>query len=122
MPALSFKKQFATMVESGKKHQTIRKTRKRPIKGGDKLYLYTGMRTKSCRKLGEAVCKSAENIEIFNTDLFYFPNVIVGCIRLSVEETSKIIRDYGFEFEKDFYDFFMDESGRLRFKGQLIKW
>ena len=122
MPALSFKKQFATMVESGKKHQTIRKTRKRPIKVGDTLYLYTGMRTKSCRKLGEAVCKSAENIEIFNTDLFYFPNVIVGCIRLSVEETSKIIRDDGFEFEKDFYDFFMDESGRLRFKGQLIKW
>lgn len=55
MPALSFQKQFADQVATGKKRQTIRAWRKRPFFTGDKLYLYTGLRTSSCRKLGEAV-------------------------------------------------------------------
>ena len=56
MPALSFAKRFADDVESGKKRQTIRVERKRPVNPGDPLYLYTGMRTKACRKLGESEC------------------------------------------------------------------
>lgn len=51
MPALSFHKRFAGMVESGEKRQTIRKRRKHPIKLGDRLYFYTRMRTKECREL-----------------------------------------------------------------------
>jgi hypothetical protein len=38
-------------VISGEKRQTIRKTRKRPFKKGDKLYLYSGMRTKELKNL-----------------------------------------------------------------------
>ena len=51
MPALNFKKQFAEKVETGEKRQTVRAKRKRAFVVGDKLYLYTGMRTKYCRKL-----------------------------------------------------------------------
>jgi hypothetical protein len=67
MPALSFQKQFVDAVESGEKRQTIRKYRKdgRDPKPGDTLYLYTGMRTKACRKLGEAKCLSAAEIRIY---------------------------------------------------------
>lgn len=59
MPALNFQARFAPLVESGEKRQTIRKRRKdgRDPKPGDTLYLYTGMRTKACRKLGEAKCR-----------------------------------------------------------------
>ena len=58
MPALNFQARFAPLVESGEKRQTIRACRKdgRDPKVGDTLYLYTGQRTKACRKLGEAVC------------------------------------------------------------------
>ena len=66
MPALNFKAEFAPLVESGEKRQTIRKLRKdgRDPKVGDALYLYTGMRTKKCRKLGIAPCESVQPIEI----------------------------------------------------------
>lgn len=64
MPALSFTKELAPLVESGEKRQTIRATRKTPIREGDRLYLYTGMRTKSCRKLREEVCREVLQITI----------------------------------------------------------
>lgn len=50
MPALNFSV-FREKIENGSKRQTIRLPRKRPIKVGDKLYLYWKMRTKSCRPI-----------------------------------------------------------------------
>ena len=50
MPSLNLTV-FIDKVESGEKRQTIRLHRKRPIKVGDTLYLFTGMRTKGCRRL-----------------------------------------------------------------------
>ena len=55
MPLLGFDKRFASKVRSGAKTCTIRVPRKRPIKVGDRLYLYTGLRTKGARKLGEGI-------------------------------------------------------------------
>lgn len=53
MVAYNFAAQFAEAVETRKKRQTIRAPRKdnRHAKVGDKLQLYTGMRTTNCRKL-----------------------------------------------------------------------
>lgn len=51
MPILNFKSCYAAAIESGTKRQTIRRPRKRPIKVGDELFLYTGLRTKLVRKL-----------------------------------------------------------------------
>jgi len=48
MPTINFTK---FKVESGEKRQTIRAVRKRPIKVGDKLHLYSGLRTKKARNL-----------------------------------------------------------------------
>lgn len=53
MPALSFKKQFAQPIWDETKVGTIRAKRKVPIKVGQPLFLYTGMRTKQCKKIGE---------------------------------------------------------------------
>ena len=66
MPLLGFQKQFAQAVEDGTKRQTIRAFRKdkRDPQPGQTLYLYTGLRTKACRKLGESVCTSVELIGI----------------------------------------------------------
>ena len=64
MPLLNFQKRFVTQVESGRKRQTIRAMRKIPFKVGDKLFLYTGLRTKDCRKLGEVICERVRHILI----------------------------------------------------------
>lgn len=56
MPALGFRPQYAALILAGRKDQTIRAPRKVPIKPGDRLHLFTGMRTKNCRKIGTAVC------------------------------------------------------------------
>lgn len=69
MPAFSFTV-FKEEVKSGVKRQTIRKMgkrlRKRPIKVGDKLYLYWHMRQKDCEKLLEATCTFTRVIQIQN--------------------------------------------------------
>lgn len=119
MPALSFKKEFAPKVESGEKKQTIRRKRKdgRDPKKGQTLYLYTGMRTKSCRKLGEEICKSALPILIGEFDVF------VGGQLLSLEEEKVLAEADGFETVTDFRDFFLDDySWPGRFEGCLICW
>lgn len=117
MPALNFKKQFAPDVESGKKRQTIRACRKdgRDPKPGQTLYLYTGMRTKICRKLGEVVCKSVEHISLG------YLHIKINNKILGREEIKKLALADGFCCLKDFRNFFKQTHG-LHFKGYLIKW
>jgi len=117
MPALNFKKQFADAVESGQKRQTIRADRKdgRNPKPGDKLYLYTGMRTKGCRKLKEAECKSVERIVIEEF------NIIVGVNVLDIDEKYALAKADGFHYIDDFRNFFL-KTHDLPFYGFLIKW
>lgn len=118
MPALNFKKQFAPKVESWEKLQTIRARRKdyRDPRAGQTLYLYTGMRTKSCRKLGEVECRETQQITIEeNLD------VIVGTHCLSVTEEIELAESDGFPGRVEFYQFFRDTHG-LPFHGLIIKW
>lgn len=63
MPAYNFKKQFAPLVESGQKRQTIRKTAKR-AKRGAKAYFYTGQGTPDCRSIGKGMITDIRPIEI----------------------------------------------------------
>jgi hypothetical protein len=64
MPAYSFKGQFVPYVEEGSKPHTIRNRRKYPVKIGDTLYLYFGLRTKYVRKLREEICTDVRSISI----------------------------------------------------------
>lgn len=64
MPAYNFKPRFASMVESGAKRCTMRPQRKRPTRPGDILIMYTGMRTKNARNLGDHWCKSVTPITV----------------------------------------------------------
>lgn len=64
MPAYSFKERFIPMLKDGTKRQTIRGKRKQQAKSGDTIYLYYGMRTKWCTKIGEGVCTGVSEIEI----------------------------------------------------------
>lgn len=126
MPALNFKKEFAPFVEAGledhthfqAKRQTIRARRKdgRDPKEGQQLFLYTGMRTQVCRKLGEAECKSVQQFTIEENLAIY-----VGTHCLTVGEEEEMAKRDGFKNRGEFLDFFRKTHG-LPFHGFLIKW
>lgn len=115
MPALNFKAQFADDVEQGRKRQTIRPKRKHPIDVGDRLYLYTGMRTKQCRKLGEADCIVTTPIEIRNG------RVLLDEKSLTLFQIMRLAIDDRFEDWAEFFAFFRNQYG-LPFEGDLIGW
>lgn len=115
MVAYNFQKRFAPLVESGEKRQTIRPVgKRRHARPGDALQLYTGMRTKSCRKLRDETCKTIEPIVINPSGDIYISEGLV---------TNPIVtakRD-GFETVEDFIAFFRDTHG-LPFQGFLVRW
>ncbi|HDS05782.1 MAG TPA: ASCH domain-containing protein [Deltaproteobacteria bacterium] len=122
MPALNFKRRFAPDVASWRKRQTIRAKRKdgRNPQPGNRLYFFTGLRTKYCQPLGTAICKSAE-------DILIYPNGQIALktarrVRyLSAKEKDKLAVDDGFHDFPDFMSFFTKEHD-LPFWGLLIKW
>lgn len=115
MPALNFSEQFADRVESGTKQQTIRRKRKHPIKYGDTLYLYTGMRTKDCRKLGEGECHVTRSIRIKGG------RVWLDGLRLSDREAFLLADADGFDGLDAFFAWFESHYGP-DFEGVLICW
>jgi hypothetical protein len=58
MPALNFKSRFAPLIRKGKKPFTLRAFRKdnRDPKAGQTLFMFTGQRTKQCRRIGKRPC------------------------------------------------------------------
>jgi len=130
VPALSFQKRFVAGVENGvaqaagkplphpgvlPKRGTIRAKRKRPFKVDDDLMLYYGMRTKQCRKLGDAVCECARRIWI-DKDF-----VEVEGIELDVAQVRALALQDGFKSERDMMQWFEETHG-FSFFGQLIEW
>lgn len=116
MSLLGFKKQFAGPVERREKRQTIRaKVNGHAV--GRPIQLYTGLRTKACRKLAEVdpVCTSIEAIGIEMGGVVYLEGRI-----LYVEQVEEMARLDGFANVVDFCDFFQTDTGR--FDGFLIKW
>lgn len=65
MPALSFQPRLIKAVMNGTKPGTIRQLRKSNlIKPGDVIYIFTGMRTKQCKRHGEHVCAKVYPIAV----------------------------------------------------------
>jgi len=130
MPLLGFKKEFAGPVERGEKRQTIRAIRKdgRAPRPGQRLYLYTGLRHASARKLGEATCKSAEKIRLLGPRGGVHASLRIqvlgprgGWNQLTFEAAKRVAIADGFSGLWQMAEFFKKEHG-LPFKGILIKW
>ncbi len=123
MPAYNFKAQFAAAVERGEKTQTIRAPRKNGhAQVGGKVHLYTGMRTKSCRRLGIGRCTRSSAIHITPTGISISQDGSQDDgddIWLAGTDADDFaIRD-GFTDFKALLDFFKDD---MPFHGQLICW
>lgn len=150
MPALNFQKQFVCAIRKGlvndgeavpviglkvgngfpnkdakPKRQTIRSFRKdgRDPKVGDILYLYTGMRTSSCMKLGEVKCSAVMDIEITNDGVIDKTTSFNG--RYEMIQTKSGLDTFaiadGFSNWLELKNWFAKTHG-LPFKGKLIKW
>lgn len=115
MPSLSFMERFAGPVERGEKQQTIRRAWKRPVKVGDTLHLFEGLRTKACRRLGVGRCTRVRRIWI-DERFVALDSVIVSDVG-----TRQLARADGFNTIDDFIAFFAGQYG-LPFAGMLIKW
>ena len=127
MPAINFQPRFADLVESGKKAQTIRKANR--FKVGDAVTLYTGQRTKQCRKLGEGVVEEVIPIHLRMGLLHvaayfrdgYKPKTCFTAAYSSYELGNAIARADGFASVHEMAGWFKDQHG-LPFGGWLIKW
>jgi hypothetical protein len=127
MIAINFKEKFADLVASGKKTQTIRRTNR--FKVGDTLQLYTGQRTKACRKLGEAVVICIYKI-IIDQDHYAEASLEIdptfGTHLFGVEERpremNKLAKKDGFKDFEEMKAFFVAQYGDLPFEGYLIEW
>lgn len=127
MPAFNFQPRFADLVESGQKTQTIRKTRRGKV--GDTVYLYTGQRTKNCRKLGEGIVEEVIPIHLRMGLLHvaayfrdgYKPKTCFTAAYSSYELGNVIARADGFASVHEMARWFKDQHG-LPFDGFLYKW
>jgi hypothetical protein len=126
MPALNFQPRFAALVQRGEKRQTIRLPRRQPIRVGQMLYLYTGLRTKQARLLREAVCTSVGPVEITDgihekTAIPYDPGILyVNGMRIGFGKDA-FARADGFDSWADMVAWFKSTHG-LPFHGHLITW
>ena len=104
---------FLDQIKSGKKTRTIRKSAR--AKKGDKIQLYTGMRTKDCRKL---VCQDATlldvtKVRISESGVIAFGGEIRGLDDFAIYD--------GFNNWSEMKSFFRDTYG-LPFTGFMHRW
>jgi hypothetical protein len=111
MPAYNFQKQFVPMILDRSKHHTVRPQRKRPTKPGDRLMLYTGMRTKECELIAISQCTSVVPIAFYPEP---FIRVVLDGRALSDKEITMFAERDGFQNVNDFFEFFERYPARVR--------
>lgn len=118
MPLLNFMSQFVEPIRESRKRHTIRADRKIPVKVGDKLYLYCGLRHKGAyRILPEPVtCTRVDRISIYYA---HGPCVFIDAVELDKAECERLAVADGFD---NFTEMMAFWDGRLPFTGQIIHW
>lgn len=123
MVAYSFKARFAPLIASGRKTQTIRGHRKRHARPGEPLQLYTGMRTRSCRKLldSDPVC-----LRVSEITLDVPPDTGVALVMGESDTFAPVSPSFaiadGFQDPEDFTRFWREAHGPGLFRGIMIEW
>lgn len=124
MAAYNFQKRFVPMITSGRKLQTIRREGKRiHARPGERVQLYTGMRTTSCRKIVEPdpVCLAVQDIAIAVGE-HRIEFIHIDHVRVQDFDNHEFAVSDGFEDMDDFHAFWRDFHGVGFFEGLLIRW
>ena len=127
MPAYNFQARFAPLVESGQKLTTIRG---REAKVGATAYLFTGMRTKQCHRLGQGVITSCRPIALgFQQN--GMPRASLGAFKLGQAWLADVASHDGFASARELVQFFAEtynqnkqcgDGGYNVYSGFLITW
>lgn len=120
MPILGFKNKFTPLVEWVIKRQTIRAYGKRKFKIGDKLYCYSGVRTKHCYSLGVFILKSIGHVVITKEGVILFEGDRMKVL-YDIEDKQKFAIADGFQDWKAMIDWF-EKVYILPFTGIILKW
>ena len=115
MTAFSFKPYMAPKILDGTKLSTIRSTKRCEV--GDTMQLYTGMRTKKCKKLKDVVCIGVAPIMIREPDIW----AIIGKIEGNIHPANVLHLQEGFKNAQEFLEFFRQEYG-LPYRGWIHAW
>jgi hypothetical protein len=127
--AYSFKYRFAEPIIAGTKRQTIRADRKRHARPGERLQLFTGMRTRQCRKILDVdpVCIEVVPVRLIFAQDWRSCIFKIDTILLLPASMQIFARDDGFEDVEDMQKFWVAEHGigprpAIDFCGVLIRW
>lgn len=125
MPALNFKSQFVPKIVALEKNSTIRGKRKNPIKVGDVIKMYTGMRTKGCMLIGTAICSNITPVLITDEAPYLIVQLSGDAEPKNYKLTQDALKHFhtndGFDTYKEMATFFHNQYG-LPFVGDLIEW
>lgn len=126
MVAYNFRDRWANKVESGEKQCTIRGLRKRHAIPGEPVQLYTGQRTKDCRKLvdPDPICINITPIIVrrsYAHELGRYKLEVADSDLLTDEQANTLAITDGFSDLDEFIHFFSLTYG-LPFHGRLIEW
>ena len=112
---------FIDKILSGEKRQTIRRAspKWKNVKVGDKLTLYTGLRSKQCRKLGEAVVDCITDVAFCGEGLIC---PIAQGRWLTEDEVDELVRRDGFGDVYDFWKFFDAHYPERPIEMKVIHW
>ena len=114
MVAINFSAQFSGPVERGEKTQTIRRDRR--CEPGAALQLYTGQRTKACRKLRDAVCRDVTYVGLTAR------GVTLGAVDRFPRDIDEFARLDGFENYAAMWKWFSERYETNSFTGFVIRW
>jgi hypothetical protein len=122
MALLNFHRRFVSRIKDGSKTHTIRGKRKRPIKAGETLHLYTGLRHKGAELIMRAPCARVEDIKMVSDESHIAErvHVFIEGVELDRDEKEAFARRDGFD---SFCQMIMDWwNGLLPFNGDVIHW
>jgi hypothetical protein len=118
MPAYNFQRQFVPMILNGSKPHTIRRRRKRPTVKGDRLLLYTGMRTKGCELITVTECAKVEPVIIYPT----LKKIMKDGEIMPADAVLKLAKADGFDTSNSFFRFFEYTYGDYELDDFEIIW
>lgn len=125
MVAYSFQGRFVSAIEAATKMQTIRAHgKRRHARAGEMLQLYTGMRTKDCRKIRpDVVCLAVVPIRL-DRNGGGFNEILIDGVALPRKRHGEFARADGFQSAKEMADFWRATYGPKSkvFEGLLIRW
>jgi hypothetical protein len=114
MVAINFSPQFADAVAAGRKTQTIRRGARAKV--GQGLQLYTGQRTKACRKLADAVCIDCTYIGLTAS------GITLGDVSRFSGNRDHFAQADGFDDYAAMWKWFSERYKTNSFTGHVIRW